>query len=111
MDATSGHMMNQYIYDSSLSMSDTDIERRPYHRNCSCALHMPKAAPAACFQHGYVAFPKKQSWSNCSVSITSVRSSTRSSHICALSGIANESAVGNFPCFNTLMQNKLVLQL
>ncbi|KAF9614440.1 hypothetical protein IFM89_018585 [Coptis chinensis] len=30
------------VFDGCLSVSDIEIERRPYHRNCSCALHKSK---------------------------------------------------------------------
>ncbi|CAL9026414.1 unnamed protein product [Prunus brigantina] len=32
-------MMFQCVFEGSLSMQDSEIERRPYHKNCSCALH------------------------------------------------------------------------
>ncbi|BFG38636.1 hypothetical protein CerSpe_249100 [Prunus speciosa] len=32
-------MMFQCVFEGSLSMRDSEIERRPYHKNCSCALH------------------------------------------------------------------------
>ncbi|WOG96562.1 hypothetical protein DCAR_0415898 [Daucus carota subsp. sativus] len=87
MDAVSGHMLPQYVFDSSLSLSDMDIERRPYHRNCSCALHKPKdARPRACFQHGNVAFSKIQSWIDCSMSVAATKSSSQSLFNSDLSG-------------------------
>ncbi|KAJ0989528.1 hypothetical protein J5N97_007884 [Dioscorea zingiberensis] len=27
------------VFQGSITFSDADIERRPYHRNCGCALH------------------------------------------------------------------------
>lgn len=71
MDAASSQLMNQYVYDGRLSKSDTDIERRPYRRNCGCAFHKSKGSHTIYFQHGNVTFPKNQSWNDCSVSITS----------------------------------------
>lgn len=80
---TSGNMLFQCAFDSSLSMSDMDVERRPYHRNCSCALHKKNDAhTTACFQHRKVAFPKIQSLTDCSISVTASRRSIQSSHIC-----------------------------
>ncbi|KAF9662802.1 hypothetical protein SADUNF_Sadunf18G0092200 [Salix dunnii] len=32
----------RYVYDGCLSGSDMGIDRRPYHRNCRCALHKSK---------------------------------------------------------------------
>ncbi|KAG6587851.1 hypothetical protein SDJN03_16416, partial [Cucurbita argyrosperma subsp. sororia] len=34
-----GEMMGGCVFDGSISMRDFLIERRPYHRNCGCALH------------------------------------------------------------------------
>lgn len=36
-------MMIRCVFNGSLSMRDVDIERRPYHGNCGCALHRIKA--------------------------------------------------------------------
>ncbi|OMO52285.1 hypothetical protein CCACVL1_29279 [Corchorus capsularis] len=36
------------VYEGSIVMEDSLIERRPYHRNCGCALHKlkgPRAMP------------------------------------------------------------------
>ncbi|KAK1403469.1 Cyclophilin-like peptidyl-prolyl cis-trans isomerase family protein [Heracleum sosnowskyi] len=92
MNAAAGHMILQCVFDSSLSMSDMDIERRPYHRNCSCALHKQNDT-SACFQQGKVAFPKIQSWTDCSISVTSSKTSIQSLHICGLSGKNKEKDV------------------
>ncbi|KAK1403470.1 Cyclophilin-like peptidyl-prolyl cis-trans isomerase family protein [Heracleum sosnowskyi] len=91
MDAAAGHMMLQCPFDSSLSMSDMDIERRPYHRNCSCALHKQKdERPTSCFKHGNVAFAKKHSWSDCSISTTAPKSALQSPFLCNLAGKTKE---------------------
>ncbi|CAA3016317.1 Hypothetical predicted protein [Olea europaea subsp. europaea] len=37
-------MMFRCVFEGSLSMCDMDIERRPYHRNCTCALHKQKSS-------------------------------------------------------------------
>ncbi|KAJ0089998.1 hypothetical protein Patl1_14826 [Pistacia atlantica] len=34
--------MLRFATDCSLSLNDVDIERRPYHKNCGCALHKLK---------------------------------------------------------------------
>ncbi|CAN1336653.1 hypothetical protein LINPERPRIM_LOCUS37244 [Linum perenne] len=33
------HMMVQCVFEGSISFQDNEIERRPYHRDCECALH------------------------------------------------------------------------
>ncbi|KAI3781992.1 hypothetical protein L2E82_12022 [Cichorium intybus] len=42
-------IMLHCVFEGSLSMSEIDKERRPYHKNCSCALHRPKdETPTTC---------------------------------------------------------------
>jgi len=43
-----------------------DMERRPYHRNCSCALHKLKGTDCStCYNSKYVvSFPKKKQFPN-----------------------------------------------
>ncbi|KAJ0091457.1 hypothetical protein Patl1_14832 [Pistacia atlantica] len=53
-------MMLKGLFHGSLLLDDTSIERRPYHRNCSCALHKLNGGfSAACSQKTHVSFPKK----------------------------------------------------
>lgn len=80
-------MMLQCVTDGTLSMHDIEIERRPYHRNCGCALHKLKGDCAnTCSQHKNISYPKKQSWNDCSLSIVNSRSSSQSS-------LVNESLI------------------
>ncbi|KAL6226193.1 hypothetical protein ACLB2K_000156 [Fragaria x ananassa] len=57
-------MMFQCVFEGSLSMRDIEIERRPYHKNCNCALHKSKrgACSNVCPQQSNLSFPKKHSW-------------------------------------------------
>ncbi|KAK2966539.1 hypothetical protein RJ640_002999, partial [Escallonia rubra] len=51
-----------YVFDGSLSMYDMEIDRRPYHRNCNCALHkLKRAYPDAFGAHRSISFLKKKS--------------------------------------------------
>jgi hypothetical protein len=76
-------MMLRCVFQGSLSMHDMEIERRPYHRNCSCALHKLKDVSSinACSSHQRnVSFPKKHSWTDCcSLSISASKSSSQRS--------------------------------
>ncbi|CAN0900660.1 hypothetical protein LINGRAHAP2_LOCUS20965, partial [Linum grandiflorum] len=36
------NMVVQRVFDGSISFHDNEIERRPYHRDCECALHESK---------------------------------------------------------------------
>ncbi|RXH74314.1 hypothetical protein DVH24_029035 [Malus domestica] len=56
-------MMFQCVFEGSLSMQDTEIERRPYHKNCGCALHSNAGVCSNACQRN-ISFPKKQSWSD-----------------------------------------------
>ncbi|KAK4369869.1 hypothetical protein RND71_009344 [Anisodus tanguticus] len=63
-------MMLQCVFDGSLSMSDMDIERRPYHKNCSCALHKQKGEqPNTCVHSRNISFPKMQKRQDITLSI------------------------------------------
>ncbi|KAL0451756.1 UNVERIFIED_CONTAM: hypothetical protein Slati_1153700 [Sesamum latifolium] len=56
-------------FHGSLSMNQTEKERRPYHRNCSCKLHKSKDANSrVCLHHKNVKVMKK-SWYKCSLSL------------------------------------------
>ncbi|RXH74322.1 hypothetical protein DVH24_029043 [Malus domestica] len=59
-------MMFQCVFEGSLSMQDTEIERRPYHKNCNCALHSKVGVCSNACQRN-ISFPKKQSWSDSSL--------------------------------------------
>ncbi|KAK4369868.1 hypothetical protein RND71_009343 [Anisodus tanguticus] len=60
MANVAAEMMLQCVFDERLSMSDMNIERRPYHKNCSCALHKQKAEqPNTCVHSRNISFPQK----------------------------------------------------
>uniref|UniRef100_A0A2N9FW29 Uncharacterized protein n=1 Tax=Fagus sylvatica TaxID=28930 RepID=A0A2N9FW29_FAGSY len=74
------NMMLLCVFEGSISMHDMEIKRRPYHRNCSCALHNLKdGSSASCSHQRNISLPKKQSWAKCSLSITASKSSSHSS--------------------------------
>ncbi|CAI9783092.1 unnamed protein product [Fraxinus pennsylvanica] len=76
-------LMFRHVFEGSLSMCDTDIERRPYHRNCTCALHKKKATcPNAVLHSRIISFPKKELWNKCSlISVSASTVSSRSSYV------------------------------
>ncbi|XP_048322283.2 uncharacterized protein LOC125419813 [Ziziphus jujuba] len=83
MATKAAQMMLQCVFEGSISMHDTEIARRPYHKNCGCALHSSKGACSnSCPTQRKLFFPKKQSWSNSSLSISA--SSSSSSHLHSL---------------------------
>ncbi|PRQ46209.1 hypothetical protein RchiOBHm_Chr2g0086581 [Rosa chinensis] len=72
-------MIFQCVFEGSLSMQDTEIERRPYHKNCNCALHKSKGGAClnACPQRN-ISFPKKQSWTDGSLCMSAATSKVSS---------------------------------
>ncbi|GKU87683.1 hypothetical protein SLEP1_g2044 [Rubroshorea leprosula] len=68
------------MFDGCIAANDKDIQWRPYHRNCGCALHKLKGGSShACSQPRNIAFPKKQWQSYCSLSIEASTFSSQSS--------------------------------
>lgn len=62
MATITAEMMLRYVFDGSLSMNDFEIERRPYHRDCKCALHKSKGSErsSCCPGNSRISnFPKK----------------------------------------------------
>ncbi|ONH98559.1 hypothetical protein PRUPE_7G254400 [Prunus persica] len=57
-------MMFQCVFEGSLSMRDSEIELRPYHKNCSCALHRSEGGVCSNACQRNISFPKKQPWSD-----------------------------------------------
>lgn len=55
-------MIYHCILEGSLSVSEVAKDWRPYHRNCSCALHKQKEVSSIlCFQHKRISFKKRLS--------------------------------------------------
>lgn len=64
----------------SLSMSDMNIERRPYHKNCKCALHDLKGKCSHAYQQlNSVSFPKREFKNTCSIKLSASTISSQSS--------------------------------
>ncbi|CAB4288763.1 unnamed protein product [Prunus armeniaca] len=72
-------MMFQCVFEGSLSARDSEIERRPYHKNCSCALHKFEGGVCSNACQRNISFPKKQSWSDGSLCMQAAASSKFSS--------------------------------
>ncbi|KAL5772765.1 hypothetical protein ACOSQ2_012689 [Xanthoceras sorbifolium] len=53
------------VFNGSLLLDDLTIERRPYHKNCTCALHDLKGICSnTCLKKNHLSFHKKQVWSS-----------------------------------------------
>ncbi|KAL5839907.1 hypothetical protein ACOSQ4_012515 [Xanthoceras sorbifolium] len=73
------------VFNGSLSLHDLNIERRPYHKNCSCALHDLKGVCSnTCSKKNNLSFHKKQAWrseNQYSLSLSSSKVSSQSSFL------------------------------
>ncbi|KAF5180036.1 hypothetical protein FRX31_030380 [Thalictrum thalictroides] len=59
----------QCVYNGSISMFDMEIDRRPYHKNCDCALHKSKKNSSnQCSHRRKISVPTKQLWKDYSMS-------------------------------------------
>ncbi|KAB2023971.1 hypothetical protein ERO13_D06G049025v2 [Gossypium hirsutum] len=80
MGSGAAEMMFRGVFEGSISMQDCLIERRPYHRNCQCALHNLKGiCSSTCSSRTTnISFPKKQTWGDCSLSLSAPKFSSPS---------------------------------
>ncbi|CAL9182297.1 unnamed protein product [Musa hybrid cultivar] len=80
MATVAGRALLQCVFDRCIAAFDTEVRRRPYHRNCGCALHRAGQSPEGLPCNGRVSFrihpsggdlaasmsvsggPKTQSW-------------------------------------------------
>ncbi|KAK7840070.1 hypothetical protein CFP56_017170 [Quercus suber] len=76
-------MMLQCVFNGSISVHDMEIERRPYHRNCSCALHkLENVCSNDYSQQGKISLPSQslqKLCSNCNLYMAAFRFSSQSS--------------------------------
>ncbi|XVE98482.1 hypothetical protein REPUB_Repub03eG0110300 [Reevesia pubescens] len=80
MATGAAEMMFRCVFEGSIVMQDSLIERRPYHRNCDCALHkLNGVCSSACSGTRNISFPKKQPWNDCSLSFSASKFSSQSS--------------------------------
>ncbi|KAF5805122.1 hypothetical protein HanRHA438_Chr05g0215081 [Helianthus annuus] len=89
------------VFGGCISSDDIGIKRRPYHRNCSCALH--KSGENHHCSHALppkVSYPVRRSWSEgCLVAMTSAAaaSSPGSSPCCPSSPAPASSVTARLP--------------
>ncbi|OMO52293.1 hypothetical protein CCACVL1_29275 [Corchorus capsularis] len=102
--AGAGEMMLRCVLDGSLRMQETEIERRPYHRNCSCALHNLKgticSSSSSCSRSRTISFSKKKTWNDVSLSMATSHFSSQSSLVAAseFRSLESKTSMG-FCCF------------
>ncbi|GMI94747.1 hypothetical protein HRI_003144000 [Hibiscus trionum] len=64
------------IYEGCISGCDNTIERRPYHRNCQCALHDKSHGncPRAFGKSKSVSYPLRRAWSEGCLAVSAASS-------------------------------------
>ncbi|XVF34484.1 hypothetical protein REPUB_Repub18cG0062700 [Reevesia pubescens] len=75
-------MMLRCVLEGSLVIQEIEVERRPYHRNCSCALHnLQGVCSSSCSRtRNNISFSKKKTWNiDCSLSMATSQFSSQSS--------------------------------
>ncbi|GAA0162376.1 hypothetical protein Leryth_011023 [Lithospermum erythrorhizon] len=80
MAAGAAELLFQCVFDGSLSIKDANKERRPYHKNCSCALH--KRQSSVCSTHKMLSLPTKKPCHGLTLSVSASRLLSSSSCLC-----------------------------
>ncbi|KAK7304759.1 hypothetical protein VNO77_42646 [Canavalia gladiata] len=96
MATKASHFMIQRVFDGTLSTKDKVVERRPYHKNCGCALHNLKGICSnnGCHQR-YFSFPKKTSQIKCSVNSSVLKFTSQSCFIKSQTVTNRENKTGS----------------
>ncbi|KAL7589317.1 hypothetical protein Lser_V15G37920 [Lactuca serriola] len=89
---TAGDAIFGNVFGGCISSDEFGIDRRPYHRNCSCALHKSgeNICPHASHHKQKVSYPVRRSWSECCLvaMMTSAGSASSDSSPCCPSSPA-----------------------
>ncbi|KAI3839377.1 hypothetical protein MKX03_032659 [Papaver bracteatum] len=85
MAAVAAEGLIRCVFEGCISTSDTDIERRPYHKNCNCALHRSSsksssAATTKCNSKKKLSYPMRRSWSEGCLALAAANSSSSSNN-------------------------------
>ncbi|KAF6143692.1 hypothetical protein GIB67_021702 [Kingdonia uniflora] len=85
------------IYEGSIVLTDMEIDRRPYHRNCSCALHKSNGRCYKAFpRERKISYPIRRSWSEGCLSLAASNynsSSASSSPASVTLGLERENSM------------------
>ncbi|KFK30761.1 hypothetical protein AALP_AA6G023000 [Arabis alpina] len=105
MAAGSMDGMFRNIFEGCISSCDSSIERRPYHKNCGCALHErsrgaknPNSSGSSPCRHKrseVVSFPIRRSWSEGNSMALHLTSSSSSSNLHSLSSSSSISTLAS----------------
>ncbi|CAA2969916.1 Hypothetical predicted protein [Olea europaea subsp. europaea] len=78
------------LFEGCISGGDMGIQRRPYHRNCNCALHKSRGRCSHPPKNTQVSYPVKRSWSESCLALITVSDSGHSPSV-------TSPAMGNDP--------------
>ncbi|KAM7264372.1 hypothetical protein ACFE04_002055 [Oxalis oulophora] len=81
--AAAGASPEGFFRSASISGNDIGIERRPYHKNCGCALHKSKGHCQHTASNKVVSYPLRRAWSEGSLTLamTTMKSTSPGSHV------------------------------
>ncbi|KAF3678959.1 putative homeobox protein knotted-1-like 3-like [Capsicum annuum] len=68
------------IFDGCISGHDTGIQRRPYHKNCTCELHKSKGNCSHSSRCANISYKIRRSWSESCLSLVASSSAGSSCH-------------------------------
>ncbi|KAL8492946.1 hypothetical protein ACS0TY_024232 [Phlomoides rotata] len=69
------------VFESCISGKDLGIKRRPYHKNCKCALHKARGHCTHTSRSNNVSYPIRRSWSEGCLALMNNSSSTATSGV------------------------------
>ncbi|KAL2249521.1 uncharacterized protein LOC105166398 [Sesamum indicum] len=70
------------MFEGCISGADMGIQRRPYHKNCKCALHKARGRCPHSPRNNNVSYPIRRSWSEGCLALMSPTSTTGSTSPC-----------------------------
>ncbi|XP_057770258.1 uncharacterized protein LOC130990075 [Salvia miltiorrhiza] len=71
-----GDGFHRGIFEGCISGRDMSIQRRPYHKNCKCALHKERGHCSHASRYNNVSYPIKRTWSEGCLLLMNVSSPT-----------------------------------
>ncbi|KAL3642927.1 hypothetical protein CASFOL_013742 [Castilleja foliolosa] len=69
------------LFEGCISAGDMGVQRRPYHKNCKCALHKSRGHCNHSSRHNVVSYPIRRTWSEGCLALPMTATSPSSSPI------------------------------
>ncbi|KAF3633640.1 putative serine/threonine-protein phosphatase 7 long form -like protein [Capsicum annuum] len=80
------------IFEGSISGHDLEISKRPYHRNCGCALHKSRGNCSHSSRYMHVSYPIKRSWSEGCLSLMAAAAASGHTSPCTSPAVSTATA-------------------